>query len=103
VVGLDEVQFFDDQIVDVCNTLANQGKRVIIAGLDMDFQGKPFGSMPNLMSIAEYVTKVHAVCVQCGGVAQYSYRTVNQQQTVLLGETDSYQAKCRTCFHKSSV
>lgn len=101
VVGLDEAQFFDDQIVEVCNTLANQGKRVIIAGLDMDFKGLPFGTMPNLMAIAEYVTKVHAVCVQCGGVAHYSYRTVNQDQTVLLGETDSYEARCRTCFNKS--
>lgn len=103
VVGLDEAQFFDDHIVEVCNTLANQGKRVIVAGLDMDFKGLPFGAMPQLMAIAEYVTKVHAVCVQCGGVANYSYRTVNQQQTVLLGETDSYQARCRTCFHKSSL
>jgi thymidine kinase len=102
VVGLDEAQFFDDNIVEVCITLANQGKRVIIAGLDMDFKGNPFGSMPQLMAIAEYVTKVHAVCVLCGGVAQYSYRTVNQQQTVLLGETESYQARCRTCFNKSS-
>jgi thymidine kinase len=103
VVGLDETQFFDDQIVEVCNTLANQGKRVIIAGLDMDFKGIPFGSMPALMAIAEYVTKVHAVCVQCGGVAQYSYRTVKQEQTVLLGETDSYEARCRTCFNISSI
>ncbi|MHA8049502.1 thymidine kinase [Aquirufa sp. ROCK-SH2] len=103
VVGLDEAQFFDDQIVEVCNTLANQGKRVIVAGLDMDFKGLPFGSMPSLMAIAEYVTKVHAVCVQCGGVANYSYRTVNQNQTVLLGEMDSYEARCRTCFNKSAV
>ncbi len=102
VVGLDEVQFFDNSIIEVCNNLANQGKRVIVAGLDMDFKGVPFGPMPQLMAIAEHITKVHAVCVQCGGVAQYSYRTVNEEQTVLLGETDSYEARCRTCFNKST-
>jgi thymidine kinase len=102
VVGLDEVQFFDSSIIEVCNNLANQGKRVIVAGLDMDFKGVPFGPMPQLMAIAEHITKVHAVCVQCGGVAQYSYRTVNEEQTVLLGETDSYEARCRTCFNKST-
>ena len=99
VVGLDEVQFFDDSIVEVVDTLANQGKRVIIAGLDMDFKGNPFGPMPKLMAIAEYVTKVHAVCVQCGAVAHYSYRIVDKEETVLLGETESYQARCRACFH----
>ncbi|MHA8061512.1 thymidine kinase [Cytophagaceae bacterium 50C-KIRBA] len=98
VVGLDEAQFFDENIVEVCNTLANQGKRVIIAGLDMDFKGLPFGPMPDLMAIAEYITKVHAVCVKCGGVAQYSHRIVQQQQTVMLGEAESYEALCRTCF-----
>ncbi|MCZ2471295.1 thymidine kinase [Aquirufa ecclesiirivi] len=98
VVGLDEAQFFDENIIEVCNTLANQGKRVIIAGLDMDFKGLPFGPMPGLMSIAEYITKVHAVCVKCGGVAQYSHRIVQQQQTVMLGESESYEALCRTCF-----
>ncbi|MCZ2479237.1 thymidine kinase [Aquirufa nivalisilvae] len=102
VVGLDEAQFFDENIVEVCNSLANQGKRVIIAGLDMDFKGIPFGPMPHLMAIAEYITKVHAVCVRCGGVAQYSHRIVQQQQTVMLGEAESYEALCRTCFpHKS--
>ncbi|MEY4954927.1 MAG: hypothetical protein RI981_1012 [Bacteroidota bacterium] len=99
VVGLDEVQFFDDSIVEVVDALANQGKRVIIAGLDMDFKGNPFGPMPKLMAIAEYVTKVHAVCVQCGAVAHYSYRIVDKEETVLLGETESYQARCRACFH----
>ena len=98
VVGLDEVQFFDDSIVEVTNLLANQGKRVIIAGLDMDFKGIPFGPMPKLMAIAEYVTKVHAVCVQCGAVAHYSYRIVDKEETVLLGETETYQARCRACF-----
>jgi thymidine kinase len=98
VIGLDEAQFFDHSIVDVCNTLANQGKRVIAAGLDMDFKGLPFGPMPDLMAIAEYVTKVHAVCVSCGGVAQYSHRTAANQDTVMLGESDTYEARCRACF-----
>lgn len=101
VVGLDEVQFFDDSIIEVANSLANQGKRVVIAGLDMDFKGIPFGPMPHLMAIAEYVTKVHAVCVQCGDVANYSYRIVDKEDTVLLGETESYQARCRACFQAS--
>ncbi|MFD3395050.1 thymidine kinase [Aquirufa sp. OSTEICH-129V] len=101
VVGLDEVQFFDESIVEVANSLANQGKRVVIAGLDMDFKGIPFGPMPHLMAIAEYVTKVHAVCVQCGDVANYSYRIVDKEETVLLGETESYQARCRACFQAS--
>lgn len=101
VVGLDEVQFFDDSIIEVANSLANQGKRVVIAGLDMDFKGIPFGPMPHLMAIAEYVTKVHAVCVQCGAVANYSYRIVDKEDTVLLGETESYQARCRACFQAS--
>lgn len=99
VVGIDEAQFFDKEIIDVCNTLANQGKRVIVAGLDMDFAGNPFGCMPQLMSIAEYVTKVHAICVVCGDIAQYSYRLVPSQERVLLGETDSYEARCRRCFN----
>ncbi len=98
VIGLDEAQFFDESIVEVANILANQGKRVIIAGLDMDFKGLPFGPMPHVMSIAEYVTKVHAVCISCGGVANYSYRTAADQSTVLLGETDTYEARCRACF-----
>ncbi|GAB3687599.1 thymidine kinase [Spirosoma flavus] len=98
VVGIDEAQFFDSEITEVANTLANQGKRVIIAGLDMDFSGKPFGCMPQLMSIAEYVTKVHAICVVCGDIAQYSYRLVPSKERVLLGETDSYEARCRRCF-----
>ncbi|GAB3546446.1 thymidine kinase [Spirosoma fluminis] len=99
VVGIDEAQFFDKDIVTVCDALANQGQRVIIAGLDMDFSGRPFGCMPQLMSIAEYVTKVHAICVVCGDIAQYSYRLVPSQERVLLGETDSYEARCRRCFN----
>ncbi|WP_247232745.1 thymidine kinase [Telluribacter sp. SYSU D00476] len=99
VVGLDEAQFFDNSIVDICTKLADSGKRVIIAGLDMDFQGRPFGCMPNLMAIAEYVTKVHAICVICGDVASHSYRLSPSQQRVLLGETDHYEARCRRCFN----
>jgi thymidine kinase len=98
VVGIDEAQFIDSEIVEVVNILANQGKRVIVAGLDMDFQGKPFGPMPALMATAEYITKVHAVCVICGDVAQYSYRKTASQDRVMLGETDSYEARCRRCF-----
>lgn len=99
VVGVDEAQFFDEGIVDVVNKLAENGKRVIVAGLDMDSRGVPFGPMPALMSIAEYVTKVHAICVVCGEIANYSYRKVANEQQVLLGESDSYEARCRKCFH----
>ncbi|MFC6997361.1 thymidine kinase [Rufibacter roseus] len=98
VLGVDEAQFFDDAITEVCVQLANNGVRVIVAGLDMDFQGKPFGPMPALLSVAEYVTKVHAVCVQCGEIASYSYRNAVSKEKVLLGETDSYEARCRHCF-----
>lgn len=99
VVGMDEAQFFDNSILDVCNNLANNGKRVIIAGLDMDFQGRPFGCMPQLMAVAEYVTKVHAICMVCGDVASHSFRLSPQKERVLLGETDSYEARCRRCFN----
>ncbi len=102
VVGVDEAQFFDRDIVSVCNQLANQGQRVIVAGLDMDFEGNPFGCMPQLSAIAEYVTKVHAICVVCGDIANYSYRLVPSTEKVLLGETDSYEARCRRCFHLGS-
>ncbi len=98
VVGIDEAQFFDEELPDVCVKLANQGIRVIIAGLDMDFQGKPFGPMPALMAIAEDVTKVHAICLRCGSPATYSYRTVKSHATILLGEKESYEPRCRTCF-----
>jgi len=98
VVGIDEAQFFDDGLIDVCNTLATQGKRVIIAGLDMDFTGKPFGPMPALMAIAEYVTKVHAICMRCGNLAQYSYRKIKSNELVLLGEVDEYEPLCRKCY-----
>ena len=98
VVGIDEAQFFDDAIVDVCNQLANAGKRVIVAGLDMDFEGKPFGSMPNLMAIAEFVTKVHAICVQTGELASYSFRHADKEGQVLIGERDKYEARSRRAF-----
>jgi len=99
VVGIDEAQFFDKAIVHVCQTLANRGQRVVVAGLDLDFSGQPFGCMPQLMAVAEYVTKVHAICVVCGDIAQHSYRLVPSQERVLLGETDSYEARCRRCFN----
>ena len=99
VVGLDEAQFFDEKIVEVCTLLADSGKRVIVAGLDMDYMGKPFGCMPQLMSIAEYVTKVHAICMVCGEVASHSYRLSPSNERVLLGETDLYEARCRRCFN----
>ncbi len=98
VVGIDEAQFFDMGLADVCNQLANQGIRVIVAGLDMDFRGKPFGPIPSLMAIAEYVTKVHAVCMHCGQLAQYSHRTTSDDKLVVLGETDSYEPLCRECY-----
>jgi thymidine kinase len=100
VVGIDEAQFFDEEIVRVVQLLANQGKRVILAGLDMDFEGKPFDPMPKLMAIAEYVTKVHAICMQCGDLAAFSYRLSAATEKVMLGEKDSYEARCRKCFHE---
>lgn len=99
VIGLDEAQFFDESIMSVCDALANSGKRVIIAGLDMDYLGKPFGYMPQLMALAEYVTKVHAICMVCGEVASHSYRLSASNEKVLLGETDLYEARCRRCFN----
>lgn len=101
VVGIDEAQFFDEELPEVCNKLALKGIRVIVAGLDMDFQGRPFGPMPALMAIAEDITKVHAVCVQCGSPASYSYRTANDESKVLLGEKESYEPRCRVCFNTS--
>ena len=98
VVGIDEAQFFGDELVNVCNELANNGKRVIIAGLDMDYLGKPFGPIPQLMATAEYVTKVHAICMRCGNLANYSHRTVQNDKLVVLGETDAYEPLCRKCF-----
>ena len=99
VVGIDEAQFFDDNLPEVCNKLAANGIRVIVAGLDMDFLGKPFGSIPVLMAIAEHVTKVNAVCVKCGKPAVYSFRTVRNEATILLGKMESYEPRCRMCYN----
>ena len=99
VVGIDEAQFFDEELSNVCNMLANRGVRVIVAGLDMDFKGKPFGPMPSLMAIAESITKVHAVCVKCGNPALYSYRLAPNADTILLGEKESYEPRCRVCYN----
>ena len=101
VVGIDEAQFFDEGIVDVCNTLANRGVRVIVAGLDMDFKGVPFGPMPALCAIADEVTKVHAICVRCGALAYVSHRKVDNDRRVLLGETQEYEPLCRECYQKA--
>ena len=98
VVGIDEAQFFDEKLPEICNILANNNKRVVIAGLDMDFLAKPFGVMPQLMAMAEYVTKVHAICMQCGSVAQYSYRFSKSGGQVQLGEKDQYEPRCRACY-----
>ncbi len=97
VVGIDEAQFFDSELVSVCNELASRGIRVIVAGLDMDYLGKPFGPMPQLLAVAEYVTKVHAICLGCGGLAYVSHRKIQNDKLVLLGETDSYEPLCRHC------
>lgn len=98
VVGIDEAQFFDDQLPDVCDQLAVKGIRVIVAGLDMDYTGKPFGQMPNLLARADFITKLHAICVQCGHIANYSYRKVAEGSQVLLGEKDLYIPLCRKCY-----
>lgn len=100
VVGIDEAQFFDADLPRVCTELANSGKRVIVAGLDMDFKGLPFGSMPALMAIAEDVTKVHAICARCGNLAYVSHRTVAAEQQVLLGEQQAYEPLCRSCYER---
>ncbi|MEQ9310502.1 MAG: thymidine kinase [Balneolaceae bacterium] len=101
VVCIDEAQFFDDRIIDVANSLANDKKRVIIAGLDMDFEGKPFGPMPHLLAIAEFVTKLHAICSESGALANFSQRVVDNQNTVLVGEYDAYEPRARHCFRPS--
>jgi thymidine kinase len=101
VVGIDEAQFFDESIVEVCNKLADTGVRVLVAGLDMDYLGKPFGPMPALIAIAEYVTKVHAICMRCGNLAQYTHRKSEEVQVVLLGAKDIYEPLCRSCYNKA--
>ena len=100
VIGIDEIQFFDNDIISVCNSLANNGVRVIAAGLDMDYLGNPFGPMPNLMAIAEYVTKVHAICSETGNIANYSYRKKKEDSIILIGEEDEYKALSRELFFK---
>lgn len=103
VIGIDEAQFFDEGLVEVCNTLANRGKRIIIAGLDMDFKGVPFGPMPALCAIAEDVTKVHAICVRCGNLAHVSHRIVAGDKQVMLGELQEYEPLCRHCYNKTQT
>ena len=101
VVGIDEAQFFDDELPNVCTTLANSGIRVIVAGLDMDYLGNPFGPMPKLLAIGDYVTKVHAICMHCGDLAHHSYRTVQDDTLIVLGEKESYIPLCRSCYNKA--
>lgn len=100
VIGIDEAQFLDAELPAVAEKLAQKGVRIIIAGLDMDFEGKPFGPVPHLLSIADYITKVHAICVKCGDIAHFSYRTIAGKSTVLLGEKNSYEPRCRKCYYK---
>ncbi len=102
VVGIDEAQFFDENLIDVCNELADRGTRVIVAGLDLDFKGVPFGPMPGLCAVADEVTKVHAICVHCGALAYVSHRTVDVEKRVLLGEQTAYEPLCRTCYRKAT-
>ncbi len=103
VVGIDEAQFFDDSLPEVCDALALQGTRVIVAGLDMDYLGKPFGSMPALLSKAEYITKLHAICMQCGNIANYSYRKSGIAEQLLIGNKDLYEPRCRLCYEKGDL
>lgn len=101
VVGIDEAQFFDMHLVDIVTALADQGKRVIVAGLDMDYSGKPFGPVPALMAVSEFVTKVHPVCIRCGSIANYSHRLTEEKDTVVLGEKETYEPLCRKCYNES--
>jgi thymidine kinase len=101
VVGIDEAQFFDDELVNICIQLASLGKRVVIAGLDMDYKGRPFGPMPGLMAVAEYVSKVHAICMKCGSLANHSHRVIDSEKLVELGEREEYEPLCRACFSAS--
>ena len=103
VIGIDEAQFFDDSLRAVCEELALKGHRVIVAGLDMDFRGQPFGPMPDLLAVAEYVTKLHAICNHCGNLATHTYRLTSDAETVVLGEKDIYEARCRHCFNEGNI
>ena len=102
VIGIDEAQFFDESLPEVCDILASKGTRVIVAGLDMDYQGKPFGQMPSLLSKAEYITKLHAICMQCGNIANYSYRKSGIAEQLLIGNKDLYEPRCRICYEKGA-
>ncbi len=103
VVGVDEAQFFDSDLVVVCQKLAIKGIRVIVAGLDMDFRGQPFGPIPNLLAVAEYITKVHAICPHCGSLATHSFRLTSEKETVVLGEKDKYEPRCRICYEMGNI
>ena len=103
VVGVDEAQFFDEDLTEVVQNLALNGKRIIVAGLDMDFKGRPFGPIPNILAVAEYITKVHAICSHCGNLATHSYRLSANADTVVLGEKDKYEPRCRTCFAMGNI
>lgn len=103
VIGIDEAQFFDSELTDVCQKLALKGIRVIIAGLDMDYRGEPFGPIPQLLAVAEYITKVHAICTHCGNLATHSYRKIANSQQVVLGEKDTYEPRCRTCYAMGNI
>ena len=103
VVGIDEAQFFDEELTDVCQKLALKGIRVIVAGLDMDFLGKPFGPVPDLLAVAEYITKVHAICPHCGSLATHSYRLSQEKEQVVLGEKDKYEPRCRICYNMGHI
>jgi thymidine kinase len=103
VVGIDEAQFFDDDLPAVCQKIAIRGSRVIVAGLDMDYKGVPFGPMPNLLAVAEYITKVHAICPHCGNLATHSYRLSSETERVVLGEKDKYEPRCRVCYEMGNI
>ncbi|MBK6361985.1 MAG: thymidine kinase [Saprospiraceae bacterium] len=103
VVGIDEAQFLDNNLPEVCQKLAIRGIRVIVAGLDMDYKGRPFGPMPDLLAVAEYITKVHAICPHCGNLATHSYRLTDEEETVVLGEKDKYEPRCRMCFEMGNI
>jgi thymidine kinase len=103
VIGIDEAQFFDMDLPEVCQQIALRGIRVIIAGLDMDYLGRPFGPIPQLLAISEYITKVHAICPHCGNLATHSYRLTDEKDTVVLGEKDKYEPRCRTCYHMGNI
>ena len=103
VVGIDEAQFFDAELTSVCQKLAIKGIRVVVAGLDMDFRGVPFGPIPNLLAVAEYITKVHAICPHCGSLATHSYRLSTEKETVVLGEKDKYEPRCRICYEMGNI